>query len=73
MKILEEVIEKGDLSQSEYILDEEMVKAVVDIEREIVEFDSMINVRPRQSNRSRDVENPEIRRKIREMVGKWVK
>lgn len=35
MKILEEAIEKGDLSQSEYILDEEMVKAVVDIEREI--------------------------------------
>lgn len=33
----------------------------------------MINVRPRQSNRSRDVENPEIMRKIREMVGKWVK
>ena len=66
-------MKKGDLSQSEYILDEEMVKAVVDIEREIVEFDSMINVRPRQSNRSRDVENPEIRRKIREVVGKWVK
>ena len=35
MKILKEVTEKGDLSQSEYILDEEMVKAVVDIEREI--------------------------------------
>ena len=39
----------------------------------IVEFDSMINVRPRQNNRSRDVEDPEIRKKIREIVDRWVK
>lgn len=38
----------------------------------IVEFDSMINVRPRQGNRSRDVEDPKIRMKILEVVTKWV-
>jgi hypothetical protein len=34
----------------------------------MLEFDSMINVRPSQGNRSRDVENPEIRKKITELV-----
>ena len=29
-----------------------------------IEFDSMINVRPRQGNRTRSVDDPEIRRKI---------
>jgi hypothetical protein len=33
-----------------------------------IEFDSMINVRPRQGNRSRSVEDPEIRRRIVEIV-----
>jgi hypothetical protein len=73
----------------------EMVKAVVDVEREIMavdaelhsdeeallledgseqrhlwginlypEFDSMINVRPSQGNRSRGVEDPETRARI---------
>ncbi len=113
MKILEEKIERGDLWQSENVLDELMIKGVVDVEKGIlgidaemhadieqvllnngskqedlwginlypdgfdedgiVEFDSMINVRPRQNNRSRDVEDPEIRRKIRGIVEKWVK
>ena len=40
---------------------------------DFIEFDSMINIRPRQKNRSRDVENPETREKIRELVGKWIK
>jgi hypothetical protein len=34
-----------------------------------IEFDSMINVRPRQGNRSRSVDDPEIRAKIAEIVG----
>lgn len=38
---------------------------------DLVEFDSMINIRPRQGNRSRDVENPEIRQQIIEVVQKW--
>ena len=33
-----------------------------------LEFDSMINLRPAQGNRSRGVESPEIRDKIREVV-----
>ena len=37
-----------------------------------VEFDSMINVRPSASNRSRDVENPEIRKKILAIVTRLV-
>ena len=37
-----------------------------------VELDSMINVRPSESNRSRDVENPEIREKILAIVTRLV-
>jgi hypothetical protein len=37
-----------------------------------IEFDSMINVRPGQGNRSRDVEDPEIRRRIIEVVSNLV-
>jgi hypothetical protein len=39
---------------------------------DFVEFDSMINLRPSQNNRSRDVENPQIRAKIFEIVQKRV-
>ncbi|MEK9152692.1 MAG: DUF5674 family protein [Patescibacteria group bacterium] len=35
---------------------------------EWIEFDSMINIRPSQDNRSRSVENESIRRKITEIV-----
>jgi hypothetical protein len=37
-----------------------------------IEFDSMINIRPRQDNRSRDVENENIRGQIREIVSEVV-
>ncbi|MBI4098411.1 MAG: hypothetical protein HY437_00045 [Candidatus Magasanikbacteria bacterium] len=37
---------------------------------EWVEFDSMINLRPRQNNRSRGVDDPEIQRKIIAIVDK---
>jgi len=37
-----------------------------------VEFDSMINLRPSQGNRSRSVENEETRQKIIAIVGKRV-
>lgn len=40
---------------------------------EIVEFDSMINIRPRQNNRSRGVENQEIRTKITNLVNGLIK
>ena len=38
-----------------------------------IEFDSMINVRPRQGNRSRSVEAPETRQRIVEIVERLVK
>jgi uncharacterized protein DUF5674 len=40
---------------------------------EMVEFDSMINIRPRQKNRSRGVEDSEIRERIIGIVRKLVR
>lgn len=40
---------------------------------EFMEFDSMINIRPSQGNRSRSVENAELRDKIKAVAGKLVK
>jgi hypothetical protein len=37
-----------------------------------IEFDSMINIRPRQNNRSKGVENPELRDEIIRIVNKLV-
>ncbi len=42
-------------------------------EREFVEFDSMINVRPTQGNRSRGVDDDAVRRKILAIVGQLVR
>lgn len=39
---------------------------------EMVEFDSMINIRPRQNNRSRGVEDAALRERIIEIVRKLV-
>lgn len=39
---------------------------------DFVEFDSMINVRPSQGNRTRGVESEEIRKKILEVTAKLV-
>ena len=39
---------------------------------DFIEFDSMINIRPHDNNRSRDVESQEIRNKIIEIVNKKV-
>ncbi len=40
---------------------------------DFLEFDSLINIRPMQGNRSRGVEDKAIQRKIEELVEKWVK
>ncbi len=37
-----------------------------------IEFDAMINLRPSQNNRSRDIEDPGIREKIKVMVDRLV-
>jgi hypothetical protein len=39
---------------------------------DFVEFDSVINIRPRQNNRSRSVEDQKIQKKIIEIVDKLV-
>ncbi|HXF44032.1 MAG TPA: DUF5674 family protein [Candidatus Paceibacterota bacterium] len=39
---------------------------------EMIEFDSMINLKPHFGNRSRDVENPEIKDKIKKVVRKLI-
>lgn len=38
-----------------------------------IEFDSVINIRPSQSNRSRDVEDPAIRERILQIVEELMK
>ncbi len=37
-----------------------------------IEFNSMINIRPSQGNRSRDVENPTIQERIREIISRLI-
>ena len=39
---------------------------------DFIEYDSLINIRPRQNNRSRYVENPEIREQIEIIVGEAI-
>ena len=39
---------------------------------DFIEYDSLINIRPRQNNRSRYVESPEIRAKIEEIVNEAI-
>jgi hypothetical protein len=39
---------------------------------DFIEFDSLINIRPRQGNRTRGVESSEVQAKILEVVGRWI-
>lgn len=111
MKIIEDSIKLTELRDMAKNMFGDFVKAVVDVEREIVavdaelhadleaplleqgskqenlwginlypklsgedfvEFDSMINIKPRQENRSRNVENQGVRDKIVSIVNKLV-
>jgi hypothetical protein len=40
---------------------------------DFLEFDSLINIRPNQGNRSRDVEDPAIRETIKEIISSLCK
>lgn len=40
---------------------------------EMVEFDSLINIRPRQNNRSRDVEDAALRERILTFIAEAVR
>lgn len=112
MKIIREIMTFDELNKMAEERFGNMVKAVVDIEKEImavdaelhadeeaellengskqenlwginiypempkgewIEFDSMINLRPSQGNRTRGVDKLEIRQKIVEIVNKLVK
>ncbi|MDO8574866.1 MAG: DUF5674 family protein [bacterium] len=39
---------------------------------ELIEFDSMINIRPSQNNRSRGIESLDVQRKIRDIINKLI-
>lgn len=39
---------------------------------DFIEFDSMVNIRPRQNNNSRNVEDEEIQNQIRAVINKTV-
>lgn len=112
MKIITEHIALSELKQMSQKVFGDLVKAVVDIEKEImavdadlhadqealllengslqkdlwginiypelpreqmIEFDSMINLRPSFSNRSRGIDNPEIQDKIIKIVNKLIR
>ena len=112
MKIVIETISMDEIKTMAANLFGEMVKAVVDVEREVmaidaelhsdlealllengssqkdvwginiypelsgdgfIEFDSMINMRPRQNNKSRGVDDKVLRDKISSIVAKKVK
>ena len=112
MKIITETLKLDELRQMAVATFGNLVKAVVDVEKEIiavdaelhsdlealllkdgskqknlwginfypeiqgddfVEFDSMINMRPSQGNRSRSIESEEMRKKIVVIVSKRIK
>lgn len=63
--LLENGSNQVDLWGINLYLDEENID-------DLVEFDSMINIRPAQNNRSRNVEDPAIQAKIKDVVKKWL-
>jgi hypothetical protein len=42
-------------------------------DEEFLEFDSVINLKPAQGNRSRGIENPQIQKRIKEIVERLIK
>ena len=42
-------------------------------DEEFIEFDSVINLKPAQGNRSRGIENPQIQKRIKAIVEKLIK
>lgn len=111
MVILEKAISRRELSELAQNFYGDMIKGVVDVDRQILaldaelhsdlerllledgsqqenlwginlypevddedflEFDSLINIRPRQNNRSRYVENESVREQISVIVNKFI-
>jgi len=44
----------------------------LDDDEDFIEFDSMINIRPRQGNKTRGVDDEGTQIKIKDIVAKWV-
>ena len=42
-------------------------------DEDFLEFDSLINIRPAQGNKSRGVDSEEIQNRIKELVAKWIR
>ena len=42
-------------------------------DEDFIEFDSVINLKPSQGNRSRGIENPQIQKRIKEIVERLIK
>ncbi|OGQ02135.1 MAG: hypothetical protein A2026_03480 [Deltaproteobacteria bacterium RBG_19FT_COMBO_46_12] len=42
-------------------------------DEDFLEFDSVINLKPSQGNRSRGIENPQIQKRIKEIVERLIK
>lgn len=40
----------------------------IDLETKVIDFNSFINIRPRQSNDSNEIQDPEIRKKYQELT-----
>lgn len=63
--LIEEGSELRNLWGINFLADEDEIE-------EFVKFDSLINIHPKQNNRSRDVEDENIRNKVLEAVEKWI-
>lgn len=63
--LIEEGSELRNLWGINFLADEDEIE-------EFVKFDSLINIHPKQNNRSRDVKDENIRNKILEAVEKWI-
>ena len=63
--LIEEGSELRNLWGINFLADEDEIE-------EFVKVDSLINIHPKQNNRSRDVEDENIRNKILEAVEKWI-
>lgn len=112
MRILSDPIKREELLKNAAIVfDDEMIKAVVDIERrllavdaelhadleelllmdgsrqedlwginlypeesepDLIEYDSLINIRPRQNNKSRGIDDSVTRGMVDKVVGEWI-
>jgi len=43
------------------------------IEKQKIDIDALINIRPPQNNRHRGIDNPETEKKVIEVAEKWIK